>query len=103
MTFVLVALGAAVAVAVELLEELAIVFAGALTRRGADALVGAGPGAIVCAALAILVGPVLLESVPLQTLRLVIGLLLLLFGLAWLRNGPLRLPRQHPQARPLEE
>src|SRR4051812_7396214 len=103
MTFVLVALGAAVAVAVELLEALAIVFAVAITRRWADALVGAAAAAIVCAALAILVGPVLLESVPLQTLRLVIGLLLLLFGLEWLRKGTLRLAGQRSKASSLKE
>src|SRR3954470_1244447 len=103
MTFVLVALGAAVAVAVELLEALAIVFAVAITRRWADALVGAAAAAIVCAALAILVGPVLLESVPLQTLRLVIGLLLLLFGLEWLRKGTLRLAGQRSRSSSLAE
>jgi uncharacterized membrane protein len=91
MTFVLVALGAGVAVAVELLEALAIVLAVAVSRRPADALIGAAGAVAVCAVLAVVLGPVVLESVPLDTLRLVIGLLLLLFGLEWLRKGTLRL------------
>jgi uncharacterized membrane protein len=103
MTVVLVALGAAVAVAVELLEALAIVFAVAITRRWSDALIGAAAAAIACAALAILIGPLLLKSVPLSTLRLVIGLLLLLFGLEWLRKGTLRLAGRRSKASSMKE
>jgi len=91
MTFVLVALGAGVAVAVELVEALAIVLAVAVSRRWSDALIGAAGAVIACAVLAVVLGPVLLESVPLDTLRVVIGFLLLLFGLEWLRKGVLRL------------
>src|SRR3954462_14776040 len=89
MTFVLVALGAGVAVSVELLEALAIVLAVAVTRRWRDALIGALGAVLACAVLAVALGPVLLGSVPLDTLRLVIGCLLLLFGLEWLRKGTL--------------
>jgi uncharacterized membrane protein len=91
MTFILVALGAAVAVSVELLEALAIVLAVGVSRRWPDALIGAALAAAACALLAVAVGPVLLASVPLDTLRVVIGALLLLFGLEWLRKGTLRL------------
>jgi uncharacterized membrane protein len=91
MTFILVALGAGVAVGVELLEALAIVLAVAVSRRPADALIGAAGAVALCALLAAVLGPVVLASVPLDTLRLVIGLLLLLFGLEWLRKGTLRL------------
>jgi Ca2+/H+ antiporter, TMEM165/GDT1 family len=90
-TFALVAVGAAVAVSVELLEALAIVLAVGVSRRWSDALIGAAWAVVACAALAILVGPVVLASVPLDTLRLTIGALLLLFGLEWLRKGTLRL------------
>jgi uncharacterized membrane protein len=91
MTFVLVALGAGVAVAVELLEALAIVLAVAVSRRWGDALIGALAAVAACALLAVVLGPVVLESVPLDSLRIVIGFLLLLFGMEWLRKGTLRL------------
>jgi uncharacterized membrane protein len=103
MTFVLVAVGAAVAVSVELLEALAIVLAVGASRRWSDAVIGAAYAAGVCAALAIIVGPVLLASVPLDTLRLIIGLLLLLFGLEWLRKGTLRLAGRRARSSSLTE
>src|SRR4029078_5855842 len=53
MTFVLVALGAGVAVAVELVEALAIVLAVAVSRRWSDALIGAAGAVIACAVLAV--------------------------------------------------
>jgi uncharacterized membrane protein len=103
MTFVLVTLGAAVAVAVELLEALAIVLAVAVTRRLSDALVGAGLATVACALLAVAVGPILLASVPLDALRVTIGTLLLLFGLEWLRKGTLRLAGRRSRSSSLSE
>src|SRR3954454_8638494 len=103
MTFVLVALGAGVAVSVELLEALAIVLAVAVTRRWRDALIGAAAAAVVCAVLAIALGPVVLESVSEKALRLTIGLLLLLFGLEWLRKGTLRLAGRRARSSSLAE
>jgi uncharacterized membrane protein len=103
MTFVLVALGAAVAVAVELLEALAIVLAVAVTRRWSDALIGAAGAVVVCAVLAAVLGPVVLGSVPLDTLRVAIGSLLLLFGLEWLRKGTLRLAGRRARASSAKE
>jgi uncharacterized membrane protein len=103
MTFILVALGAGVAVAVELLEALAIVLAVAVSRRWSDALIGAAGAVVACAALAALLGPVVLGSVPLQTLRLAIGFLLLLFGLEWLRKGTLRLAGRRSRSSALKE
>jgi Ca2+/H+ antiporter, TMEM165/GDT1 family len=103
LTFVLVALGAGVAVSVELLEALAIVLAVGVSRRWADALLGAAAAAIVCLALAVAIGPVLLASVPLTTLRLVIGVLLLLYGLEWLRKGTLRLAGRRSRSSSLKE
>jgi uncharacterized membrane protein len=91
MTFVLVALGAGVAVGVELLEALAIVLAVGVSRRWPDALIGAAAAVVVCAVVAGVVGPVVLESVPVDALRVTIGVLLLLYGLEWLRKGTLRL------------
>jgi uncharacterized membrane protein len=103
MTFVLVALGASVAVAVELLEALAIVFAVAVTRRWRDALIGAAGAVVACAALAAILGPVLLGNVSLDALRVTIGLLLLLFGLEWLRKGTLRLAGRRSRSSSLAE
>src|SRR3954447_4020721 len=103
MTFVLVALGAAVAVAVELLEALAIVLAVALTRRWSDALIGAAGAGVVCIVLAAILGPVLLASISLDALRVTIGLLLLLFGLEWLRKGTLRLAGRRARSSSLAE
>lgn len=103
MTFVLVAIGAAVAVSVELLEALAIVLAVGVSRRWPDAVLGAAGAAVVCLVLAVLVGPVLLASVPLDTLRVTIGVLLLLFGLEWLRKGTLRLAGRRSRSSSLAE
>jgi uncharacterized membrane protein len=91
MAFVLTALGAMLAVGLELLEALAIVLAVGATRRWRDALVGAGAAAVALTLLAIVLGPLLLARVPLEPLRVVIGVFLLLFGLEWLRKGVLRL------------
>ncbi|MDX6725907.1 MAG: hypothetical protein QOK49_712 [Baekduia sp.] len=103
MTFVLVALGAAVAVSVELLEAVAIVLAVAVSRRWRDALIGAAGAVLACAVLAAVLGPVVLATVPLDTLRLLIGALLLLFGLEWLRKGTLRLAGRRSRASSMAE
>src|SRR4051794_22151523 len=103
MTFVLVALGATVAVGVELLEALAIVLAVGVSRRWPDALAGAAAAVVVCAAVAVLVGPLLLDAVPLDALRVTIGSLLLLFGLEWLRKGTLRLAGRRARSSSLSE
>src|SRR3954451_13682404 len=103
MTFLLVTLGALVAVMVELLEALAIVLAVAVSRRWSDALIGAALAAGACALLAAIVGPVLLASVSLDPLRVTIGVLLLLFGLEWLRKGTLRLAGRRARASSLAE
>jgi Ca2+/H+ antiporter, TMEM165/GDT1 family len=84
------AIGAAfVASTVEVVEAFTIVLAVASVRGWRPALAGAaaalGALAIVVAAL----GP-LLSLVPLRALQLVIGVLLLLFGLGWLRKAVLR-------------
>src|SRR3954452_9935063 len=91
MAFVLTALGAMLAVGLELLEALAIVLAVGITRRFRDALLGAAGAAVALAALAVVLGPLLIARVPLAPLRVVIGAFLLMFGLEWLRKGVLRL------------
>lgn len=91
MAFVLTAIGAALACALELLEALAIVLAVALTRRPREAILGAGAAVLACGALAAALGPTLTASVGGDALRLVVGVALLLFGMEWLRKGILRL------------
>jgi len=103
MTFVLVALGAGIAVSVELLEALAIVLAVGAGRRWGDALIGAAGAVVACGLLAAVLGPVVLASVPLDALRVTIGVLLLLFGLEWLRKGTLRLAGRRARSSSLAE
>ncbi len=103
MTFLLVALGSGVAVSVELLEALAIVLAVGVSRRWSDALLGAAGAIAVCGLLALVLGPVVLASVSLDALRVAIGLLLLLFGLEWLRKATLRLAGRRSRSSSLAE
>jgi Ca2+/H+ antiporter, TMEM165/GDT1 family len=103
MAFVLTALGAMLAVGLELLEALAIVLAVASERSWRDALLGAA-GAVALLALAgLVVGPVVLASIPLEPLQVVIGVALLLFGLEWLRKGVLRLAGRRAPSSSLAE
>src|ERR1700677_1712017 len=75
--------------AVEMVEALTIVLAVGHTRGWRSALEGAGVALITLAALVAVLGPALVE-IPLDTLRLVIGVVLLIFGLQWLRKAVLR-------------
>jgi Ca2+/H+ antiporter, TMEM165/GDT1 family len=101
--FILTMLGATLAVALELFEALAIVLAVGVTRRWTDAALGALGAVVVLAAVAGLVGPVLLASLPLSLLRSVVGVALLLFGLEWLRKGVLRLAGRRALSDSLKE
>ena len=101
--FLLTLAGAALACGLELLEALAIVLAVASERSLRDALLGAA-GAVVLLALAgVLVGPVVLASIPLEPLQVVIGVALLLFVLEWLRKGVLRLAGRRARSSSLAE
>ena len=86
-------LGLAVSVflacAVEAVEALTIVLAVGTTRSWASALYGSGAAVVVLAALVAALGPAL-TSLPLGVLRVVVGGLLLVFGLQWLRKAVLR-------------
>jgi Ca2+/H+ antiporter, TMEM165/GDT1 family len=99
----LLALGAGLAVALELLEAAAIVLAVGLSRRWSDAIVGAAAAILVCAVVAIVAGPLLLEQLPERPLEIAIGVLLLLFGLEWLRKGTLRLAGRRSRSSALRE
>jgi len=78
------------ACAVEAIEALTIVLAaGAARRQWRSALSGAWAAFAVLAVLTAALGPAL-TVVPLRGLRLVVGGLLLVFGLQWLRKAILR-------------
>jgi len=83
------ALSVFAACAVEAVEALTIVLAVGVTRSWRSALYGVAAGIVVLAALTGLLGPAL-TSLPLGTLRVVVGGLLLIFGLQWLRKAILR-------------
>lgn len=75
--------------AVEMVEALTIVLAVGLTRGWRSALAGTAAALLVLAAVIAAFGPVL-GRLPLPTLRLVVGALLLVFGLQWWRKAMLR-------------
>jgi uncharacterized membrane protein len=101
--WILTTLGATLAVALELLEALAIVLAVGVSRRWSDAALGALGAVVLLALVAAVVGPVILASLPLSLLRSVVGVALLLFGLEWLRKGVLRLAGRRSLSNSLQE
>src|SRR5437660_970960 len=74
---------------VEAVEALTIVLAVATVRGWRPAGLGALAGLAVLALIVVALGP-LLDHVPLHLLQFVIGVLLLLFGMRWLRKAVLR-------------
>lgn len=87
-TFVLV--GAVfLASCVEMVEALTIVLAVGHTRGWRSAFEGTGAALVVLAALVAAFGPALVH-VPLNVLRLIVGGVLLIFGMQWLRKSILR-------------
>lgn len=83
-------IGAAFAASlVEVVEAFTIILAVAALRGWRPAVFGTFAALIVLAAIVVVLGP-LLELVPLNVLQLVIGIMLLLFGIGWLRKASLR-------------
>jgi uncharacterized membrane protein len=78
------------AAAIEVIEMVAIVVGVGSTRSWRAALAGAGGGLVVLVVLVTALGTAL-RTVPLAPIRLVVGALLLVFGLQWLRKGVLRI------------
>jgi uncharacterized membrane protein len=74
---------------VEAVEALTIVLAVGATRSWRSAFAGVGAALVVLAVLTAALGPAL-TLLPLGTLRVVVGGLLLVFGLQWLRKAILR-------------
>lgn len=85
----LLALAVFLACAVEAVEALTIVLAVGTTREWRSTLQGVGTGLAALAVIVAALGPAL-TVVPLHALRLVVGGLLLTFGLGWLRKAVLR-------------
>jgi len=77
------------ACAVEAVEALTIVLAVGYTRSWRSSLTGVGAAVLVLAALTAALGPAL-TALPINVLRLIVGALLLIFGLQWLRKAILR-------------
>jgi uncharacterized membrane protein len=89
MTAVFLVLSSFLASGVEMVEALTIVLAVGVTRDWRSSLTGVAAATVALAAIVAALGPAL-TLVPIDTLRLVVGALLLVFGLQWLRKAILR-------------
>jgi uncharacterized membrane protein len=78
-----------VACAVEAVEALTIVLAAGLTREWRSTFQGMAAALVVLAVIVAVLGPTI-TLLPLTALRLVVGALLAIFGLQWLRKAILR-------------
>lgn len=74
---------------VESVEALTIILAAGVSRGWRSALQGAAAGFLVLAVIVAALGPAL-TVIPLSVLRVVVGALLLVFGLQWIRKAVLR-------------
>ncbi len=72
---------------VEAVEALTIVLAVGLTHGWKTAWLGVAAGSAALAVLVIALGPALIYAVRLDQLQIVIGVLLLIFGLQWMRKA----------------
>jgi uncharacterized membrane protein len=75
---------------VEAVEALTIVLAVGLTRGWRTATAGAVLALLALVLVVSALGPALVQYVPINALRVVVGALLLVFGLQWLRKAILR-------------
>jgi uncharacterized membrane protein len=73
---------------VEFIEALSVVLAVGAARGWRPAVAGAGAAAVVLGAMLAVLGPAI--GPPSSTIRLIVGVLSLLFGLRWLRKAILR-------------
>ncbi|MDO8108380.1 hypothetical protein Q6348_14370 [Isoptericola sp. b441] len=74
---------------VEAVEALTILLAAGTTRGWRSALTGAGSAGVVLAAVVAVLGPAI-AAIPMSALRLLVGGLLLIFGVGWLRKAIMR-------------
>ena len=78
-----------IACTVEAVEALTIVLAVGATRSWRSAMIGVGAALVALAVVTAILGPAL-TALPINVLRGVVGGLLLVFGLQWLRKAILR-------------
>lgn len=74
---------------VEVVEAFTIVLAVGTTRGWRPAIMGTAAALAVLALIVVILGPAL-QLIPIHVLQLFVGVLLLLFGLGWLRKAVLR-------------
>jgi uncharacterized membrane protein len=86
---VIIVLGAFLASAVEMVEALTIVLGVGVVRGWRAPLIGVAAATVVLVVVVAALGPAL-SVIPIKALRLVVGALLLAFGLQWLRKAILR-------------
>ncbi len=75
---------------VEVVEAVTIVLATGVTRGWRSTWIGVVTAALALSAIVAILGPALQTFIPLDSLRVVIGTLLLIFGLQWLRKAIMR-------------
>src|SRR5207248_7214421 len=85
-----VATAAFLASAVEFVEAFTIVLVVGVTINWRSSLAGAFAAVATLAVLVATLGVALVQLVPIDTLRLVVGVILILFGLKWLKKAILR-------------
>ncbi|HMA37569.1 MAG TPA: hypothetical protein VKY74_24155 [Chloroflexia bacterium] len=76
--------------AVEVVEAVTLVLAAGVTRGWRSTWIGVLAATLTLVALVVVFGPGLQTLIPLDALRVVIGTLLLIFGLQWLRKAIMR-------------
>jgi uncharacterized membrane protein len=89
MSLVFLFLASFLASSVEMVEALTIVLAVGTTRNWRSTLIGVGVALLALALVVVILGPAL-TLIPIGVLRLVVGTVLLIFGLQWLRKAVLR-------------
>ncbi len=81
------------AATVEVVEMATIVLGVGMTRGWVSTFLGGGVGLLVLAGIVGGLGPLLI-SIPIAVLRMIVGMLLLLFGLQWLRKSVIRISQR---------
>jgi uncharacterized membrane protein len=85
-----VLIAAFLASAVEFVEAFTIVLVVGVTINWRSAFVGAAAAVVALAAIVAIFGTAIIRYMPLDALRVVVGFLLVLFGLKWLKKSVLR-------------